>query len=106
MPIKLPNVLSPSRTELAARCYRRHLLSDVAGRVKGKSPSAAFGTVMHGGVGNWWQFGDPTMALEETQKLWDEYEAQMNVKHSRELATNMINWYIQNVSLAGMERCA
>lgn len=45
--LSLPVRLSPTRAELSARCFRRHLLSDVLLRTGFRSPSAEFGTHTH-----------------------------------------------------------
>lgn len=46
---------SPSRTELASRCHRRHLLSDHLRRSRTLSPHLYFGGRIHDGVYTWWQ---------------------------------------------------
>jgi hypothetical protein len=47
----LPVVLTPSRTEEAASCQRKHVLKDVLEWGKESNVAADFGTVMHAGVG-------------------------------------------------------
>lgn len=58
--IELPVVVTPSRCELALRCYRRHVLSDILQRAKYYSPSLEFGSVMHAGVAAYWRCADKT----------------------------------------------
>lgn len=56
--IQLPVIVTPSRVELGLRCHRRHVLADIVQVASYYSPSLEFGSVIHAGVGAWWNAGD------------------------------------------------
>lgn len=104
--LSLPVILSPTRVELAARCERRHLLSDYLHLETYKSPSTAFGTQVHLGVhARWrsWQAGDTGIqqldaSLTAALASWPE-EASGGY-HSPELARTLLTNYMADGKLA------
>ena len=114
--LRLPIIQSPTRVELEQRCHRRHLLSDLLLREAYKSPSAAFGTVIHAGTNEWWQ------ALEVEKKSGAEaYERMIDVAltdypeflgqgkdyHTQELTRKILHRYSQDAVIsAGSPRGA
>jgi len=107
MPVRLPVVGSPSRTETACRCYRRHYLQDVIQYELYRSPALSFGTVMHEGVGVFWQMGGPQAGLMSyaagLEAMTDEWKRLLpdGAKHTLESATKMYEAYTANAVLAG-----
>jgi len=99
MPIRTPVVLSPSRAELGARCHRRHFLEDVADRRKFKSPSAAFGNVIHKGAAAWWLTGNPSEAMEAAVNEWKRVRPSGD-KHSVEMAEFLMRSYPNHAKMA------
>lgn len=107
----LPVTLSPTRAELGSRCERRHVLSDILEYGKCKSPSAAFGTVMHAGVGEYWaQMLDgrqlPTVIQAARDEMVTQYAPTMHAAcsigdHTLEMANGMLDVYAQHAEIAG-----
>jgi len=71
--MELPVIVSPTRVELASRCRRRHLLSDLL-HLRGtmSSPSAAFGTQIHSAAAAWWE------GLRDGRPAPERYEAALH----------------------------
>lgn len=104
--LALPVILSPTRVELAARCERRHILSDLAHRQGYKSPSASFGDHIHAGVYAWWKGLEegktPLERLEDSkaalEAIWTE--AADGGYHSMDLAFTMMETYAKSAAIA------
>ncbi len=101
--VQLPVVITPTRAELAARCHRRHFLSDILGKARYVSPSLGMGTVMHTGFSSHWLYvrGDKTSdwhksISEEWQKQKIEHEGL-----TLALAEAMMKHYESNALIAG-----
>lgn len=103
--MQLPVILSPTRVELAQRCYRRHLLSDVLHARGGMaSPSAAFGTQMHAAAAAWWQSERGTEgALAAYEALTPWPDAATYKYHTYELARSLTKLYTEQAQLAALD---
>lgn len=106
----LPVIQSPTRIELEQRCHRRHLLSDNLLREAYKSPSAAFGNVIHAGANTWWEetyvlHHSPTAAYEKMLDVsltdYPKWLGQGKDYHTEELARRILNRYAKDASVAG-----
>lgn len=101
--LQLPVVITPTRSELGARCHRRHFLSDILGRARYASPSLEFGTVVHSGIAaHWLMQKDPTTPDYKTALAneWGKRDVD-SPKLSLAMATSMLDHYAQNAQLAG-----
>lgn len=99
--MRTDGVITPTRVELASRCHRRHLLSDVAEKGKYKSAAASFGTVIHAGTAEWWRSRREDVVIETATKAWHDVSAVMNDKHSLELTVAMMQRYCQDAKIGG-----
>lgn len=99
--MRTDNVETPTRVQLGARCYRRHVISDILEKALYKSPSAAFGNVMHSGSAEWWKSSDITLANAAILNEYKNREDAMNEKHSLELAFMLMRKYSENATLEG-----
>lgn len=96
--MRTDGVITPTRVELGARCYRRHAVIDVLEKGLAKNPAAVFGNVIHAGAAAHWQGLDVRQALEDE---YERYKHELNDKHSLELALSMFDTYITEARLAG-----
>lgn len=109
-----PNRLSPTRTELAARCYRRHVLSDLLHLTNPDqpSPSLGFGTAIHRGVASFWREltdddgqpdGDRMAALTYAKDVIDDQWVALagDSYMTLDLALLLMDEYAKNARLAG-----
>lgn len=101
--LELPVTITPSRSELAARCHRRHFLADILGKARYFSPSLEFGSVIHAGVGAVW-----LNRKDQTQPTWDAALEAEWAKRKVEsdsltlaLAKSMLKDYEQKALIAG-----
>lgn len=117
--------LTPTRAQLGARCHRRHVLTDIASLVSNDHPNAlkhrsnvhaAFGSVIHAGVGAFWKakqaeaigrmtleelLGIPqTQARAAIETSWLQEFSSDTKDYSLELALAMIDGYARNAELA------
>ena len=122
MRISLPKEGSPTRTELALRCYRRHWFENVMEywpEGSEKPASARFGNVMHQGVAQWWKnkllarpelialtasplyiANDPYAAMAlEYERLGASFETE--TVHTLELADSLLAYYTEVAKPAG-----
>ena len=102
----LPVVMSPTRVELGARCYRRLLLEDVLRLSAYKSPSALFGDRMHAGTDAWWQnagLAGPERYLAARNAILTDWNVPDGGRkpHTQELAGEMLDAYVKGARLAG-----
>lgn len=109
-----PIRLSPTRSELSGRCFRRHLLSDILRRLSFKSPSAIYGGILHKGAASWWtvnylEEGDRTRAVAETLACLDD-PAWANIgpradgspdKHTKDQMRTTLEAYMASAKVAG-----
>ena len=105
MNTNLPIIGSPSRTEIAARCHRRHFVSNIACYQPrwGKAASLAFGTVMHAGVAEWWRTHDAAQADVALRQEWFNETLTLDAqqKLTIELASAMLASYCADAGPAG-----
>lgn len=106
MRFDLPVTVTPSRVEGAARCFRKYLVQEVIGYRKSYSPPLEFGSVIHAGVGQWWQTRDQSLAFKALRDEWEQrfenplkYVDQKYV--SLRLAERMLEGYFALATLAG-----
>lgn len=110
--LSLPVIVTPSRIELAQRCYRRHVLSDLLQRAGYYSPSLEFGSVIHAGAGAWWNNANlenglvaRAKAVSAVRTEWNkrfEQNPQVSQKDvSLDLAIAIIESYTQLADLRG-----
>lgn len=100
--VKLPAVITPSRAELGARCYRRHFLSDVLNKAKYHSASLEFGSVIHAAAAAKWLKRDYTQVLrDEWAVRFDAHPEISQDNVSLQMADAMMGYYDQNALLAG-----
>jgi len=104
----LPIKITPTRVELGLRCHRKHVLTDLLGRAKYRSPSLEFGSVIHSGVSALWlnrkQSTQPHWSIPLEQE-WDKRFVK-NPDISTEsvslaMANGMMEYYDLNAKLAG-----
>lgn len=107
--LRLPVVQSPTRVELEQRCRRRHVLSNLLHLRSYKSPSLAFGTLIHRGTDAWMH----NLHVEGLSAA-ASYEAMMDAAltdyprwlgegkdyHSEALAKQLLNKYAKESKLA------
>lgn len=110
----MTTTITPSRTELGKRCYRRHLLQDQLGKGLYYSPSLEFGTVVHSGASTFWNIWlreeqEKEVALKEANRAimtsWHE-RFTMNPQISQDsvsidLALAMMDTYSREAKVAG-----
>lgn len=109
-------VLSPTRGELAARCHRRHLLSDrlhLRPRVADKSPALTFGGSVHVARDAFWEEAtDPDgyelperrpRALEAAQEAFRSHYPDPGLDyHTVDLGMLLLAEYAKNAKLGGV----
>ncbi len=103
-PIRLPVVLSPSRTETSAACHRKHFGSDVIDRHMGKKHGAEFGTAIHFGIGSYYEScnddgrdGSINTAAECATKAWIR-ERPEGDNNSHSMLAEIMGWYLPRAS--------
>lgn len=104
MKLPLPVILTPSRSETASRCQRRHTLANVMHKARYLSPSLEFGSVIHAGAGAKWKRGSLITPIHAVQVEWENRFVKNNLTGkdlSLELAVGMIAQYDSQASLAG-----
>lgn len=103
--LKLPVVITPTRSELGARCHRRHFLGDVMSRAKYLSPSLEFGSIIHAGVAAHWLGQDwhKVLSDEWVKRFETEQNGHLPSQESvsLNLANAMLEHYVENAQIAG-----
>lgn len=109
--LTLPVVATPSRVELAKRCYRRHVISDMLQWAGYFSPSQEFGSVIHTGAAAWWDNASldgnvaRAKAVLATEQEWTKrFELNPSVSQkdlSIDLARAMITSYTKLADMRG-----
>lgn len=100
--MRLDNLITPTRVELASRCYRRHVLTDIMEKGLYKSAAASFGNVIHAGVAEYWRSLDISLMLKAVTDEYTKYQNDMNDKHSLPLALSMMEQYAEKAVKAGV----
>jgi len=122
--LRPPAGITPTRVELAARCYRRHCLSDLV-HLKplgdGKDPNLAFGDMAHqstavfwrectdaegwelGGSGRAMAYGKVMQFIGDTwPKVWEDVVAKTNQEYMTiELLGMLMEEYTKNARVGG-----
>ncbi len=105
MNTELPIIGSPSRSQTACNCHRKHSISDIICQHPKDRQEAAleFGTVLHFGAAEWWTVGSEEAAVTCMHEAYEERERWFygDDKHSLELADVMLRYYTANAKLAG-----
>lgn len=108
--LSLPITISPTRTELGLRCYRRHVLADLLQRARYFSPSLEFGSVIHAGAAAWWLSTDDgdvarrkayTAVAQEWNKRFEQRPEVSQKDLSLALAEAMLQTYTTTAELSG-----
>lgn len=102
MNTNLPIIGSPSRTETASRCHRRHFVADVLCLKprKREEMHLAFGTVIHAAAAEWWRTGDQLKTMTALTNAWSEHREYLdNTKLSFDLAMGMMTGYCGQAQL-------
>lgn len=100
--MRTDGVLTPTRVELASRCHRRHVITDILEKGLYESPSAKFGNIIHAGVAEWWKSRDLTNVEKAAREEFKKWEKVLNEKHSIDLALEMLRQYPEKASLGGL----
>lgn len=112
--LTLPVLLSPTRTELSARCHRRHVLEDLLHLHEGeKSHHLTFGEIIHECVGIFWsgvvdsdgletqdRVGPLTDARSHAEARWPDMPEDSDYL-TLDLCLLLLDEYAKNAKLAG-----
>lgn len=105
MKVETPVVTTPTRVELAQRCERRHVLTDVIQVGKWHSAAAALGNVMHVGAATWWKTADLSAALAAARRDYDNRFTPELIpkpgKNSWDVIETLLPYYTREAKLAG-----
>jgi PD-(D/E)XK nuclease superfamily protein len=106
MNIELPIIGTPSRTELSARCHRRHFVGDVLClRKKDRDEChVSVGTVVHAGAAKWWSTGSVDTAMFAAREEYAALEQWMTIpEYTPEfVCEHLIRRYTEQASIAGI----
>jgi len=106
MNINLPIIGTPSRTELAARCHRRHFIGDVLclKRKKRDECHVSVGTVVHAGAAKWWGTSDVGAAIQRAHEEYEELRQWITMpEYTPEfVCEHLIRRYTEQASVAGL----
>lgn len=106
MNVELPLIGTPSRTELSARCHRRHFVGDVLCLRKKERDEChvSVGTVVHAGAAEWWATASLGDAKQAAREKYEELEGWITkAEYTPEfVCEHLVSRYTEQASIAGL----